>query len=61
MYRVCGWTDQLAEVEVVSAPGLRPGQRFKFDVAAVRSMALVAAPSDPTGPTRQRSEILHTD
>ncbi len=55
IYRVCGWDDQSAEVEVVRAPGLRAGQRFNFDVAAVRSMAPVAAPSDPPGPARQES------
>jgi hypothetical protein len=44
IYRVCGWNDELAEVEVVEAPGLRSGQRFTFDVAAVRDMAVVAGP-----------------
>ena len=49
VYRVCDWNDELAEVEVVQAPGLRSGQRFMFDVAAVRSMARVVAPEAPSG------------
>jgi hypothetical protein len=44
IYRVCDWNDELAEVEVVEAPGLRSGERFTFDVAAVRDMAVVAEP-----------------
>ncbi|MFZ0089667.1 MAG: hypothetical protein WAL63_09190 [Solirubrobacteraceae bacterium] len=54
-YRVCGWTDELAEVEVVVAPGLRPGQRFKFDVAAVLRMDLTVEPANSTGPAGQGS------
>ncbi|MGH2884161.1 MAG: hypothetical protein ACRDPA_15955 [Solirubrobacteraceae bacterium] len=50
IYRVCDWDEELAEVEVVQAPGLRPGQRFRFDVAAVRSMVVV-----PPGATRELS------
>jgi hypothetical protein len=50
VYRVCGFNDDLAEVEVVRAPGLRRGQRFKFTVASVRSMSIVVGPADPTGP-----------
>jgi hypothetical protein len=49
VYRVCGWTDELVEVEVVRAPGLRPGQRFNFELAAVCRMTPVVAPSDLTG------------
>jgi hypothetical protein len=52
IYRVCDWNDELAEVEVVQAPGLRSGQRFTFDVAAVRSMAVVAG---PPGASSERS------
>ena len=54
VYRVCDWNDELAEVEVVRAPGLRRGQRFKFDVAAVRSMTVVAAPVESTPRPRKR-------
>lgn len=53
VYRVCGWNDELAEVEVVQAPGLRRGQRFKFTVAAVRSMAVVLGPADSSDPARK--------
>jgi hypothetical protein len=34
------------EVEVVRAPGLRPGQRFQFALEAVRQMTVVAEPAD---------------
>ena len=53
IYRVCDWNDELAEVEVVQAPGLRRGQRFTFDVAAVRNMAVVVGP--PGDWRRERS------
>jgi hypothetical protein len=49
IYRVCDWNDELAEVEVVQAPGLPRGQRFRFDVAAVRSMAVVGVPPGAGG------------
>jgi hypothetical protein len=49
IYRVCDWNDELAEVEVVHAPGLLRGQRFTFDVAAVRSMAVVVGPPGAAG------------
>ncbi|MBV8945617.1 MAG: hypothetical protein JO046_13855 [Solirubrobacterales bacterium] len=55
IYRVCDWNEELAEVEVVRAPGLRRGQRFKFDVAAVRSMALVRAPAESAPRPGKRS------
>jgi len=55
VYRVCGWNDELAEVEVVQAPGLRRGQRFKFAVAAVRSMTVVLGPADASDRSGQRS------
>ena len=54
VYRVCGWNDELAEVEVVQAPGLRRGQRFKFAVAAVRSMTVVLGPADSPDPPSKR-------
>lgn len=54
VYRVCGFNDDLAEVEVVRAPGLRRGQRFKFKVAAVRSMAVVVGPADSSAAPRER-------
>jgi hypothetical protein len=40
VYRVCGFTDSLVEVEVVRSPGLERGQRFRFDAAAVRKMPI---------------------
>lgn len=46
VYRVCAFDDELAEVEVVRAPGLRRGQRFKLRVAAVRNMPVVAEPGE---------------
>lgn len=52
IYRVCDWNDELAEVEVVQAPGLRRGQRFTFDVAAVRDMTVVVG---PPGAARKQS------
>lgn len=55
VYRVCDWDDELAEVEVVRAPGLRRGQRFKFDVAAVRGMTLVLAPGESAPRPGKRS------
>jgi len=38
MYRVCEVRDGFVEVEVVEAPGLRTGSRFRFTVGAVASM-----------------------
>jgi hypothetical protein len=55
VYRVCDWNDELAEVEVVRGPGLRRGQRFKFDVAAVRNMTLVLAPGESARRPGKRS------
>lgn len=45
VYRVCGWEDEAVEVEVVSAPGLEPGLRFRFTAEAVRAMVRLG-PSD---------------
>ncbi len=42
VYRVCGWTDRLVDVEVVSAPGLERGQRFTLTREAVTSMSVVS-------------------
>jgi hypothetical protein len=50
VYRVCDWDDELAEVEVVKAPGLERGRRFKFDRATVANMMVVASPVDQAGP-----------
>jgi hypothetical protein len=46
VYRVCDWDQMGAEVEVVRAPGLRPGQRFQFTLAAVIEMTVVPDPAD---------------
>jgi hypothetical protein len=55
IYRVCDWNDELVEVEVVRAPGLGRGERFKFDVAAVRSMTVVVGPVESIRCPRKRS------
>ena len=41
VYRVCALGAELVEVEVVSAPGLPPGRRFKFTRDAIEQMDLV--------------------
>jgi hypothetical protein len=38
VYRVCAVSPTSVEVEVVSAPGLKPGRRFVFTRAAVLRM-----------------------
>jgi hypothetical protein len=38
VYRVIATNDKRVEVEVVRAPGLRPGSRFVFALAAVLAM-----------------------
>ncbi len=40
VYRVCELDDDFAAVEVVRAPGLHPGQRFRFKRDAVAAMEL---------------------
>lgn len=47
LYRVCGLGAELVEVEVVSAPGLSPGRRFKLTRDAIERMDLVRNPSLP--------------
>ena len=49
VYRVCGFTGELVQVEVVSAPCLAAGQRFTFVRAAVLSMSVVLDGSTPSG------------
>lgn len=46
VYRVCDWNQALVEVEVVRSPGLEPGQRFQFALAAVTAMVVVSEPGD---------------
>lgn len=41
LYRVCGLDAALATVEVIRAPGLAAGQRFRFTRAAVARMQRV--------------------
>ncbi|MGP0048273.1 MAG: hypothetical protein ACLPZR_05400 [Solirubrobacteraceae bacterium] len=41
LYRVCACDGDHVEVEVVRAPGLRPGLRFAFTADAVAAMSLV--------------------
>ena len=46
VYRVCACEGNYARVEVVQAPGLRPGQHYKFARADVELMELVEDPAD---------------
>jgi hypothetical protein len=48
IYRVCARDRNYVHVEVVSAPGLRPGERFRFTRAAVEVMELLT----PAAPVR---------
>ena len=41
VYRVIALEGELVLVEVVSAPGLAPGDRFRFTLSAVEAMAVV--------------------
>ena len=52
VYRVCAVDQRRAqvEVEVVQAPGLRTGQRFSFELATVRGMAVLQEAADFTPP-----------
>lgn len=50
IYRIDSLGPEYVRVEVVSAPGLRAGQHFKFSRAAVELMELVAPPEDPAAP-----------
>ncbi len=42
-YRVISISGELVEVEVIDAPGLKPGQRFKFASEAVAAMGCEAS------------------
>jgi hypothetical protein len=44
-YRVLAVDGDLAEVEVIDAPGLEPGQRFRFAADAVAAMEDVSRPA----------------
>jgi hypothetical protein len=43
VYRVLAVEDDLVLVEVVKAPGLEPGDQFRFTLDAIREMAIVGA------------------
>jgi hypothetical protein len=59
LYRIIGFHDELVEVEVITAPGLGPGRRFRFTRPALEAMAVVEpAPSDPR---RDRASITPSD
>ena len=47
VYRVVGVADDVVEVEVVQAHGLKEGQRFSFTHEAVAAMELAGAPQAP--------------
>ncbi len=49
LYRVCSCEGNFARVEVVEAPGLQPGQHYKFTLAAVEHMELVDESEFPVG------------
>lgn len=42
LYRICSCDGSYVQVEVIDAPGLQPGQHFKFLRSAVAAMELVA-------------------
>lgn len=48
VYRIVDVTDDLVEVEVVEAHGLKEGQRFSFTHEAVAAMELAGAPEATT-------------
>jgi hypothetical protein len=54
VYRVCGCTETVVQVEVVRAPGLDSGQRFTFTRAAVANMAVVSDVAESETPTPGR-------
>jgi hypothetical protein len=55
IYRVTDLTPSFAHVEVVEAPGLQAGQRFKFTRDAVRAMTVMPAAAPATAaPARSR-------
>jgi hypothetical protein len=50
-YRVVAVADDLVEVEVVQAHGLKEGQRFSFTHDAVAAMELAGAPEPTSRPS----------
>jgi hypothetical protein len=50
VYRVVAVADDLVEVEVVQAHGLKEGQRFSFTLEAVAAMELAETPQATTKP-----------
>jgi len=44
VYRICDLGPSLIEVEVIRAPGLAAGDRFRFTAAAVRAMDVIDEP-----------------
>lgn len=59
IYRVCTWSADLVEVEVVSAPGLAAGRRFRFKRELVELMDVVADSRavEPPGSVEARRKI----
>ncbi len=49
VYRVCRVERRFVEVEVVRAPGLGAGQRFRFAPEAVAKMGVIANSPDVQG------------
>jgi hypothetical protein len=49
LYRVHACEGNYARVEVVQAPGLRPGAHYRFTRAALEGMELVEEASDSAG------------
>jgi len=47
VYRVVGANARGVEVEVVDAPGLKPGNRFTFTAEDVEAMETLDAPDSP--------------
>jgi len=45
IYRVCQCDRDLIAVEVVRAPGLRAGEKFRFTRDAVAAMELIDSPN----------------
>jgi hypothetical protein len=58
MYRVCEVRDGLIEVEVVVAPGLRPGSHFRFTPDAVASMEQLPSDSSEAAVSSQPAHGL---
>jgi len=58
-YRICAWNEHLVEVEVISAPGLRAGRRFRFRRELVEQMEIVreASVAEPQKRARRAGSI----